>query len=71
MMVLVLQTGGLLVLNGGHTVGGRNSATPKTPCKDDSRVNTNKQRFPMVSKWCRNSSIHSVLVVTLGTQTSA
>ena len=27
---------------------------------DDSPVNTNKQWFPMVSKWCRISSIHSM-----------
>ena len=26
---------------------------------DDSPVNTNKPWFPMVSKWCRSSSIHS------------
>ena len=25
----------------------------------DSLVNTNQQRFPMVSKWCRISSIYS------------
>ena len=38
----------------------RNPAPRKKPWNDDSPVNTNKQWFPMVSKWCRISSIHSV-----------
>ena len=38
---------------------GRNPAPPKKPWNDDSPVNTNNQWFPMVSKWCRISSIHS------------
>ena len=42
-----------------HTVDGRNPAPPKKPWNDDSPVNTNTQWFPMVSKWCRISSIHS------------
>ena len=42
-----------------HTVDGRNPAPPKKPRNDDSPVNTNKQWLPMVSKWCRISSIHS------------
>ena len=41
-----------------HTVDGRNPAPPKKPWNDDSLVNTNQQWFPMVSKWCRISSIH-------------
>ena len=43
----------------GNTVDGRNFAPPKKPWNDDSPVNTNKQWLPMVSKWCRISSIHS------------
>ena len=38
---------------------GRNPAPPKRPWRDDSPVNTNKQWFPMVSKWGRILSIHS------------
>ena len=41
------------------TVDGRNPAPPKKPCDDDPPVNTNKQWFPILSKWCRISSIHS------------
>ena len=37
----------------GNTVDGRNPAPPKRLWRDDSPVNTNKQWFPMVSKWCR------------------
>ena len=36
------------------TVDGRNPA----PLEDGFPVNANKQRFAMVSKWCRISSIH-------------
>ena len=54
----------------GSTVDGRNPAPPKKPWNDDSPVNTNKQWFPMVSKWCRVFSIHSITtcsaVVALG-----
>ena len=39
-----------------NTVDGRNPAPPKRPWNDGSAVNTNKQRFPMVSKLCRVSS---------------
>ena len=44
-----------------HTVDGCEIyfAPPKKSWKDDSSVNANKQWFPMVSKWCRNSSINS------------
>ena len=35
-------------------------APPKKPWNDDSPVNTNKQWFPMVSKWCRILSMHSM-----------
>ena len=35
-------------------MNGRNPAPPKKPWNDDSPVNTNKQWFRMVSKWCRN-----------------
>ena len=45
---------------GSNTVDGRNPAPPKTPWNDDSLVNTNKQWLPMVSKWCRILSIHSM-----------
>ena len=41
------------------TVDGRNPVPPQRPWKDDSPANTNKQWFPMVSKWCRILSIHS------------
>ena len=41
------------------TVDGRNPAPPKNPWNDDSSVNTNKQWLPLLSKWCRISSIHS------------
>ena len=40
---------------------GRNPEPPKKPWGDASPVNTNKQWFPMVSKWCRISSTHSRL----------
>ena len=33
---------------------------PEKPWNDDSTVNTNQQWFPVVSKWCRMSSIHSM-----------
>ena len=46
-----------------HTVDGRNPAPPKKPWNRDSPVNTNKQLFPMVSIWCRISSIHSMVTV--------
>ena len=42
---------------------GRNLALAKTPWNDDSPVNTNKPWFSMVSKWCRISSIHSMLTL--------
>ena len=42
------------------TVDGRNPAPPKKPWNDDSLENTNKQGFPIVSKWCRILSIHCV-----------
>ena len=42
------------------TVEGRNPAPPKKRWKDESSVNPNKQWFPIVSKWCRISSIHSI-----------
>ena len=45
------------------TVDGRNPAPPKNPWNDGSTVNTNKQWFPMVSKWCRILSIHSMIWV--------
>ena len=47
-------------MSGVHTVDGRNPTPPKKPWNDDSPVNTNKQWLPMVSKWCRISSIHSM-----------
>ena len=34
----------------------------KTPGVDASPVNTNKQGFAMVSKWCRISSTHSMSI---------
>ena len=42
------------------TVDGQNPALPKKPWKDDSLVNTNKQWFPMDSKWCERilDSVH-------------
>ena len=43
---------------GQSAVDGRNPAPPNW--NDDSLVNTNKQWFPMVLKWCRISSIHSM-----------
>ena len=43
-----------------NTVDGQNPAPPKKPWNDDSSVNTHKQWFLMVSKWCRISSIHSM-----------
>ena len=36
-------------------------AAPKKPWHDDSPVNTNEKWFPMVSKWCRIVSIHSIV----------
>ena len=50
----------------GHTVDGRNPAPPKRPRNDDYPPNTNKQWFPIVSKWCRISSIHSIVPFFLG-----
>ena len=47
------------------TVDGQNPAPPKKPWNNDSPVNTNKQRFPMVSKWCRISSNHSMKVLLI------
>ena len=44
----------------GPTVDGRNPAPPKKSWNDDSLVHTNKKLFPLVSKWCRISSIHSI-----------
>ena len=39
---------------------GRNPAPPKKPWNDDSPLkNPNDKWLPMVSKWCRISSIHS------------
>ena len=35
-------------------------APPKKPWHEESPVNTNKQWFPAVSKWCRSLSIHSM-----------
>ena len=46
------------------TVDGRNLAPPNKPWNDDSPVNTNNKSFPMVSKWCRILSIHSMGVVS-------
>ena len=53
-----LAGGGLLLLSDScclmlaivcrDTVDGRNPAPPKKPWNDDSPVNTNKQRFPLV-----------------------
>ena len=45
---------------GGPTVDGRNPAPPKKPWNADSPVSTNQPWFPMVSKWCRISSIHCI-----------
>ena len=45
-----------------HTMHGRNPAPPKKPWNDDSPVNASKPWFPMVSKWCRILSIHSMYV---------
>ena len=42
------------------TVDGQNPAPPKKPRENDCPVNTNKQWFPVVSKWCRISSTHSI-----------
>ena len=42
-----------------HRLDGRNPAPPKKPWNDDSPVSTNKQLFPILSEWCRISSIHS------------
>ena len=42
-----------------HTVDGQNPAPLQKPWNDDYLVNTSKLWFPMVSKWCRISSIHS------------
>ena len=39
---------------------GRNPAPLKKTRNEDSPVNTNVQWFPMISKWCRISSIHSI-----------
>ena len=36
---------------------------PKKPWNDDSPANTSKQCFPVISKWCRISSIHSSTVL--------
>ena len=41
---------------------GRNPAPPKKPWNDDSPVNANEQWFATVSKWCRISSIHSIIL---------
>ena len=41
------------------------SAPPKKPENEDSPINTNQQWFPMVSKWCRILSIHSINCVCL------
>ena len=53
---------GRMGARGHHSVDGPNSAPPKpkNPWNDDSPVNTNEQRLPMVSKWCRISSTHSM-----------
>ena len=40
--------------------GGRNAAPPKRPRNDDSPANTNNRWFPIVLKWCRIWSIHSI-----------
>ena len=45
------------------TVDGRNPAPPQRPWKDDCPVNTNKQWFPIVLKWCKISSIHSMMTL--------
>ena len=42
--------------------GWTKSCTSQETWKDDSCVNTNEQWLPMVSKWCRISSIHSMLL---------
>ena len=44
----------------GNTVDGRSYAPNKKPWDNDCPVNTNKQRFPMVSNCCRISSIRNV-----------
>ena len=50
----------------GDTVKGQNPAPPKKPRKDDSPVNTNKQRSPRVSKRCEGiSSMHSTTKQTM------
>ena len=48
---------------------GRNPAPPQKPCNDDSPANTKKEWFPLLSKWCRISSIHSSMGIgfVLGT----
>ena len=40
-------------------------ALPKKPWNDDSPVNTNKPRFPMISKWCEMdfATIHSSFIL--------
>ena len=43
-----------------NTVDGRNPAPPTKLWNDESPVNTNKQWFPRVSKWCWISSIHRI-----------
>ena len=48
---------------------GQNPAPPKRPWRNDSPVDTNKQWLPVVSKWCRIMSIHSILT-TAASKTS-
>ena len=38
---------------------------PKNPWKDNSPENTHKQWCPIVSKWCKVSSVKSILAVSL------
>ena len=43
---------------GDDTVDGRNPAPPEKPRNHDSLVNTNRQWFPIVSKWCEMDFVH-------------
>ena len=52
---------GRVVYLRGDTVDGRNPAPPTKPWNYVFPVNSNAQWFLMVSKWCRISSIHSMV----------
>ena len=41
-----------------EAVDGRNPAPPKKPWGDASPVNTNKEWFAMISKWCEMDFVH-------------